>query len=103
MSNNPPEKGWPESSSTVIQPDSTSLGRVVHFFRLSRNNDAERALRPVVVDRKVTRGALSDWGARVRSSNVQLFRNCSVARWGSDRATLSVTVFSRSQSSGFTV
>ena len=29
------------------------------------NNDAERALRPVVVHRKVTGGARSDWGAQL--------------------------------------
>ncbi len=34
------------------------------------NNDAERALRPVVIHRKVSGGARSDWGAQERSSNV---------------------------------
>jgi hypothetical protein len=29
------------------------------------NNDAERALRPVVVHRKVSGGARSDWGAQL--------------------------------------
>jgi len=34
------------------------------------NNEAERALRPVVVHRKVSGGARSDWGAKARRSNV---------------------------------
>ncbi len=29
------------------------------------NNDAERALRPIVVHRKVSGGARSDWGAKL--------------------------------------
>ncbi|NEP59114.1 MAG: transposase, partial [Symploca sp. SIO2G7] len=29
------------------------------------NNDAERALRPIVVHRKVSGGARSDWGAQL--------------------------------------
>ena len=34
------------------------------------NNDAERALRPIVVHRKVSGGARSDWGAKDRGSDV---------------------------------
>ncbi len=44
------------------------------------NNDAERALRPVVIHRKVSGGARSDWGAEERSPNVQFFRNNAIAR-----------------------
>lgn len=49
------------------------------------NNDAERALRPVVVHRKVSGGARSDWGAKARRSNVQLPGNSSIAEWRCDR------------------
>ncbi len=66
---NPPKKGWPS--------DAQGLSNRLHrhwdewFTFLSHpevkpdNNDAERALRPIVVHRKVSGGARSDWGAQL--------------------------------------
>lgn len=66
---NPPVTGWPADAQRLtnrIQRHWTEW-----FTFLDRpevkpdNNDAERALRPVVVHRKVTGGARSDWGAQL--------------------------------------
>ena len=66
---NQPKKGWPA--------DAQGLSNRLHrhwneWFTFSPhpevkpdNNDAERALRPVVIHRQVSGGARSDWGAQL--------------------------------------
>lgn len=66
---NPPLRGWPADAQRLVN----RIKRHWHewFTFLSHpevkpdNNDAERALRPVVVHRKVSGGARSDWGAKL--------------------------------------
>ena len=66
---NAPVKGWPADAQRLAK-------RIQRYWRewftflehpevKPDNNDAERALRPVVVHRKVTGGARSDWGAQL--------------------------------------
>ncbi len=65
----PPEKGFPGDAQRLAD----RIKRHWHewFTFLSHpevkpdNNDAERALRPIVVHRKVSGGARSDWGAKL--------------------------------------
>jgi hypothetical protein len=66
---NPPRRGWPADAQRLVN----RIKRHWHewFTFLSHpevkpdNNDAERALRPVVVHRKVSGGARSDWGTKL--------------------------------------
>ncbi len=66
---NPPKKGWPADAQGL----SNRLHRhwdewftfLTHPEVKPDNNDAERALRPVVIHRKVSGGARSDWGAQL--------------------------------------
>lgn len=65
----PPKPGWPADAQTLLK----RFHRHWHewFTFLSHpevkpdNNDAERALRPVVVHRKVSGGARSQWGGQL--------------------------------------
>lgn len=65
----PPQGGWPADAQRL----SARLQRhwdewftfLSHPEVKPDNNDAERALRPVVVHRKVSGGARSDWGAQL--------------------------------------
>ena len=67
--NNPPKKGWAADAIGL----SNRLQRhwdewftfLTHPEVKPDNNDAERALRPVVIHRKVSGGARSDWGAQL--------------------------------------
>ncbi len=66
---NPPVKGWPADAQRLanrIQRHWTEWFTFLDYPEVKPdNNDAERALRPVVVHRKVTGGARSDWGAQL--------------------------------------
>ena len=66
---NPPEKGWPADAQRLanrIQRHWIEWFTFLDYPEVKPdNNDAERALRPVVVHRKVTGGARSDWGAQL--------------------------------------
>lgn len=67
--NNPPVKGWPADAIRLanrIQRHWTEWFTFLDYPEVKPdNNDAERALRPVVVHRKVSGGARSDWGAQL--------------------------------------
>ena len=82
--NNPPLKGWPSDaqglSNRLYRHWDEWFTFLTHPEVKPDNNDAERALRPVVIHRKVSGGARSDWGAEERSPNVQFFRNNAIAR-----------------------
>lgn len=71
---NPPVKGWPADAQRLANRIQRHWNEWFTFLDYPEvkpdNNDAFIALRPVVVHRKVTGGARSDWGARVRGSNV---------------------------------
>ena len=66
---NPPTNGWPADAQRLVNRLKRHWDEWFTF--LSRpevkpdNNDAERALRPIVVHRKVSGGARSDWGAQL--------------------------------------
>ena len=66
---NPPIKGWPADAQRLanrIQRHWTEWFTFLDYPEVKPdNNDAERALRPVVVHRKVSGGARSDWGAQL--------------------------------------
>jgi DNA-binding protein H-NS len=66
---NPPEKRWPADAQRLanrIQRHWIEWFTFLDYPEVKPdNNDAERALRPVVVHRKVTGGARSDWGAQL--------------------------------------
>ena len=66
---NAPVKGWPADAQRLanrIQRHWTEWLTFLDYPEVKPdNNDAERALRPVVVHRKVTGGARSDWGAQL--------------------------------------
>jgi hypothetical protein len=66
---NPPVKGWPADAQRLanrIQRHWTEWFTFLDHPEVKPdNNDAERALRPVVVHRKVSGGAHSDWGAQL--------------------------------------
>jgi len=63
--------------------------RAAYFDAIALADECDRLLlsckRPVVVHRKVSGGARSDWGARARRSDVQLTGNSSIAEWRCDR------------------
>jgi hypothetical protein len=66
---NPPVKRWPADAQRLanrIQRYWTEWFTFLDYPEVKPdNNDAERALRPVVVHRKVSGGARSDWGAQL--------------------------------------
>ena len=66
---NPPITGWPADAQRLasrIQRHWIEWFTFLDYPEVKPdNNDAERALRPVVVHRKVTGGARSDWGAQL--------------------------------------
>jgi hypothetical protein len=67
--NTPPEKGWPADAQALanrfIRYWSDWFTFLTHPHVKPDNNDAERALRPVVIHRKVTGGARSQWGGQL--------------------------------------
>jgi len=66
---NAPVKGWLADAQRLanrIQRHWTEWFTFLDYPEVKAdNNDAERALRPVVVHRKVTGGVRSDWGAQL--------------------------------------
>lgn len=66
---NPPTTGWPADAQRLANRIQRHWKEWFTFLDYPEvkpdNNDAERALRPVVVHRKVTGGARSDWGAQL--------------------------------------
>ena len=66
---NPPVTGWPADAQRLANRIQRHWREWFTFLDHPEvkpdNNDAERALRPVVVHRKVTGGARSDWGAQL--------------------------------------
>lgn len=67
--NNPPEKGWAADAIGLKNRLKRHWDEWFTFLTHPEvkpdNNDAERALRPVVIHRKVSGGARSDWGAEL--------------------------------------
>ena len=65
----PPPAGWPADAQRLANRLERHWDEWFTFLTLPEvkpdNNDAERALRPVVVHRKVSGGARSDWGAKL--------------------------------------
>ncbi len=65
----PPAKGWPADAQRLTNRLwkywSDWFTFLTHPQVKPDNNDAERALRPIVVHRKVSGGARSDWGGRL--------------------------------------
>ncbi len=66
---NPPLKGWPADAQGLSNRLRRHWDEWFTFLTYPAvkpdNNDAERALRPVVIHRKVSGGARSDWGAQL--------------------------------------
>ena len=66
---NPPEKGWAYDAQTLANRFRRYWSDWFTFLSEPEvkpdNNDAERALRPVVVHRKVSGGARSHWGGQL--------------------------------------
>jgi transposase len=67
--NNPPKKGWAYDSPKLTERFKRHWSEWFTFLSYPGvkpdNNDAERALRPVVIHRKVSGGARSDWGGQL--------------------------------------
>ena len=65
----PPASGWPADAQRLANRLERHWNEWFTFLThpdvKPDNNDAERALRPVVVHRKVSGGARSDWGAKL--------------------------------------
>jgi len=65
----PPVGGWPADAHRLANRIKRHWDEWFTFLSNPEvkpdNNDAERALRPVVVHRKVSGGARSDWGAKL--------------------------------------
>ena len=70
----PPDRGWPADAQRLANRIKRHWDEWFTFLSHPQvkpdNNDAERALRPVVVHRKVSGGARSDWGARISRADV---------------------------------
>ncbi len=68
--NNPPKKGWASDAIGLKNRLKRHWDEWFTFLTHPEvkpdNNDAERALRPVVIHRKVSGGARSDWGVLVK-------------------------------------
>jgi hypothetical protein len=66
---NPPEKGWAADAQALANRFARYWSDWFTFLTHPEvkpdNNDAERALRPVVIHRKVTGGARSQWGGQL--------------------------------------
>lgn len=66
---NPPEKGWAADAQALANRFTRYWSDWFTFLTHPEvkpdNNDAERALRPVVIHRKVTGGARSQWGGQL--------------------------------------
>ena len=66
---NPPEKGWASDAAVLANRFARYWSDWFTFLTHPEvkpdNNDAERALRPVVIHRKVTGGARSQWGGQL--------------------------------------
>jgi len=66
---NPPKKGFPADAQRLADRIKRHWDEWFTFLSHPEvkpdNNDAERALRPIVVHRKVSGGARSDWGAKL--------------------------------------
>ena len=66
---NAPKKGWPADAQGLSNRLYRHWDEWFTFLTYPEvkpdNNDAERALRPVVIHRKVSGGARSDWGAQL--------------------------------------
>jgi len=66
---NPPEGGWAEDAQTLANRFTRYWSDWFTFLSHPQvkpdNNDAERALRPVVIHRKVSGGARSQWGGQL--------------------------------------
>jgi hypothetical protein len=66
---NPPEGGWAFDSGQLAARFKRHWSEWFTFLSYPGvkpdNNDAERALRPVVIHRKVSGGARSDWGGQL--------------------------------------
>ena len=66
---NPPPKGWPADAQRLVNRLKRHWHEWFTFLSWSEvkpdNNDAERALRPIVVHRKVSGGARSNWGGQL--------------------------------------
>ena len=64
-----PKKGWPYDAQRLIKRLKRHWEEWFTFLTHPQvkadNNDAERALRPIVIQRKVSGGARSDWGAEL--------------------------------------
>jgi hypothetical protein len=64
-----PTKGWPYDAQRLINRLKRHWDEWFTFLTIPEvkpdNNDAERALRPIVIHRKVSGGARSDWGAEL--------------------------------------
>ena len=64
-----PKKGWPYDAQRLINRLKRHWEEWFTFLTHPEvkpdNNDAERALRPIVIHRKVSGGARSDWGAEL--------------------------------------
>ncbi|EAM50311.1 IS66-like element ISCwa4 family transposase [Crocosphaera watsonii] len=64
-----PKKGWPYDAQRLINRLKRHWEEWFTFLTYPEvkpdNNDAERALRPIVIHRKVSGGARSDWGAEL--------------------------------------
>lgn len=67
--NTPPARGWPADAQRLTKRIQDHWSDWFTFLSHPEvkpdNNDAERALRPVVVHRKVSGGARSDWGGHL--------------------------------------
>ena len=67
--NNSPPRGWPYDAQRLAHRLERHWDEWFTFLSHPEvkpdNNDAERALRPIVVHRKVSGGARSDWGAQL--------------------------------------
>ena len=67
--NSPPQKGFPADAQRLANRIKRHWDEWFTFLSHPQvkpdNNDAERALRPIVVHRKVSGGARSDWGAKL--------------------------------------
>ena len=84
---NAPVKGWPADAQRLvnrIQRHWTEWFTFLDYPEVKPdNNDAERALRPVVVHRKVSGGARSNWGAQLVA---QMFSFLETARLQGEEA-----------------
>jgi transposase len=76
--NNPPKKGWAYDSQKLAERFRRHWSEWFTFLSCPGvkpdNNDAERALRPVVIHRKVSGGARSEWGGQLIAARYATIR-----------------------------